>query len=73
MEGSKYTIKTGRFTPAFLKGKSMWREPEYQAILFETDKPFLIFHREHGNVALPQGKYMFCSQLDPETLDRMMD
>lgn len=73
MEGSKYTIKTGRFTPAFLKGKSMWREPEYQAILFETDKPFLIFHREHGNVALPQGKYMFCSQLDPVTLDRMMD
>ena len=73
MEGSKYTIKTGRFTPAFLKGKSMWREPEYQSIFFETDKPFLIFHREHGNVALPQGKYMFCSQLDPETLDRMMD
>ena len=73
MEGSKYTVQTGRFTPAFLKGKSMWRDPEYQAVLFETDKPFLIFHREHGNVALPEGKYMFCSQLDPDTLNRMMD
>ena len=73
MEGSKYTVQTGKFTPSFLKGKSMWRDPEYQAILFETDKPFLIFHREHGNVALPEGKYMFCSQLDPVTLNIMMD
>ena len=74
LEGSKYTIKTGRFTPNFLKGKRVWGgDAMYTARVFETDKPFLIFHREHGNVALPAGKYMFCSQLDPDTLDRMMD
>lgn len=74
LEGSNYTVQTGRFTPKFLEGKRRWGgDVEYSAIVFETDKPFLIFHREHGNVALPQGKYMFCSQLDPFTLDRMMD
>ena len=39
----------------------------------DTDKPFLIYHREHGNMAYTAGKYMFYSQLDPDTLDRMMD
>ena len=73
-EGSNFTIKQGRFTPKFLEGKNMWgREATYNAISFETDKPFLIFHREHGNMAYTAGKYMFYSQLDPDTLDRMMD
>ena len=74
LKDSNYKIQTGRFCPNFLKGKRTWgSDAEYTAITFETDKPFLIFHREHGNVALPKGKYMFCSQLDPDTLDRMMD
>ena len=74
LEGSNYTIKTGRYCPQFLVGKRVWGgDAEYTAITFETDKPFLIVHREHGNIALPQGKYMFCTQLDPYTLDRMMD
>ena len=74
LEGSKYTISTGKFCPNFLKGKRRWgSDVECTAIVFETDKPFLIFHREHGNVALPKGRYMFCSQLDPKTLSRMMD
>jgi hypothetical protein len=73
-EGSKYVIKTCKFVPKFLEGKNRWgREPEYTAVSFETDKPFLIFHREHGNMAYTAGKYMFYSQLDPDTLDRMMD
>lgn len=73
-EGSNYTIKVGRFTPKFLEGKRVWGgDASYTAITFETDKPFLIFHREHGNMARCAGKYMFYSQLDPETLNRMMD
>ena len=73
-EGSTYTVKQGKFTPKFLEGKNMWgREAVYNAISFTTDKPFLIFHREHGNMAYTAGKYMFYSQLDPDTLDRMMD
>ena len=73
-EGSTYTVKQGKFTPKFLEGKNMWgREAVYNAISFTTDKPFLIFHREHGNMAYTAGKYMFYSQLDPDPLDRMMD
>ena len=73
LEGSKYTIKTGTFCPNFLKGKADIRDPEYTAITFETNKPFLLVHREHGNIALPQGKYIFCSQIDANTLSRVMD
>lgn len=74
LEGTKYTVKTGRFCPNFLKGKRMFGgDPTYNAVVFESDKPFLIVHREHGNIALPAGKYMFCSQLDADTLSRMMD
>ena len=73
LEGTNYTVQKGTFCPSFLKGKADWRDPQVPAVLFETDKPFLVFHREHGNIALPKGKYMFCSQLDPDTLSRMMD
>lgn len=73
-EGSKYEMRTGKFCPKFLEGKRVWgSDAEYTIRLFETDKPFLIFHREHGNQAYKAGKYMFYSQLDPETLTRMMD
>ena len=73
-EGSNYTMEEGKFTPKFLEGKRIWGgDAEYTAKVFETDKPFLIFHREHGNQAYKAGKYMFYSQLDPETLSRMMD
>lgn len=73
-EGSNYTIKKGTFTPKFLEGQRRWGgDAQYTAITFETDKPFIIFHREHGNMARCAGKYVFYSQLDPATLDRMMD
>ena len=73
-EGSHYTVKTGNFTPKFLEGKNRWGSAiVMKAISFVTDKPFLIFHREHGNMACQAGKYMFYSQLDPKTLNRMMD
>ena len=71
---TKYTIKTGKFCPNFLKGKRQWgSDPEYAAVVFTSDKPFLIVHREHGNIALPADSYMFCSQIDADTLSRVMD
>ena len=73
LEGTNYTIQKGTFCPSFLAGKADFRDPSLSAIMFESDKPFLVFHREHGNIALPKGKYMFCSQMDPDTLARMMD
>jgi hypothetical protein len=73
-EGSHYTMEVGKFCPKFLEGKRIWgSDPQYTVLLFETDKPFLIFHSEHGNQVYQKGKYMIYSQLDPETLNRMMD
>ena len=69
----KFTLKEGKFTPAFLKGKNRWREPEYDCLILDIDKPFLVVHREHGNMALTAGKYMICSQMDPQSLERMLD
>ena len=74
LEGSELTLKVGQFCPNFLVGKRMWgSDPSYAIRTLEIDKPFLIVHREHGNIALPAGKYMFCTQLDPATLNIMMD
>ena len=74
IKGSKYTIQEGKFIPSFLQGKTMLRERGYyNCIILEIDKPFLVFHREHGNMALTAGKYMICSQLDASTLLRMVD
>lgn len=73
IEGTKLVIKEGQFTPEFLKGKNSWGDRTYRGLLVSSDKPFLIVHREHGNIALPAGKYMVCSAMDSETLSRMMD
>lgn len=73
LNDSKFTLQEGYFTPSFLKGKNRWGDRDYDCLLLEIDKPFLVVHREHGNMALTAGKYMICSQLDPQTLYRMMD
>lgn len=70
---SKFTLEEGKFTPSFLKGKNRWGDRGYDCLLLDIDKPFLVVHREHGNMALTAGKYMICSQMDPQTLYRMMD
>lgn len=70
---SNYTIQTGKFTPEILKGKNSWGDRKYDCKLLKIDTPFLIFHREHGNLTLPAGEYMICSSLNSETLERMMD
>lgn len=72
LEGSNYTLKRGTFFPEFLKGSDI-DSMDYPIVSFETDKPFILVHREHGNIVLREGKYLFCSQLNPYTLDRMRD
>ena len=71
--GTKLTIKEGKFTPSFLKGRNAWGDRDYRGLSVVSDKPFLIVHREHGNMALPAGEYMICSAMDSTTLSRMMD
>lgn len=73
ISGTKLTIKEGEFTPAFLKGRNSWGDRTYRGLSVTSDKPFLIVHREHGNIALPAGEYMVCSAMDSTTLSRMMD
>lgn len=73
LKGSKLTVKEGSFIPEFLKGKNRWGDQSYRGLTIVSDKPFLIVHREHGNIALPAGEYMVCTALDSSTLSRMMD
>lgn len=73
LKGTKYTLQEGVFTPSFLKGKNRWGDRDYDCLILDIDKPFLVVHREHGNMAYTAGKYMICSQMNPETLYRMMD
>ena len=35
---------------------------------FISDKPFLVTHREHGNIALPAGEYLACVALNPTNM-----
>ena len=70
---TKITIEEGTFTPQFLKGRNSWGDRGYRGLSVTSDKPFLIVHREHGNMALPAGEYMICSAMDSTTLSRMMD
>lgn len=76
LEGSDFTLQVGTFVPPVLRDKSQWNSaPEWECRLLNIDKPFLVFHREHGNIALPAGEYMICSSLDSSasTFTRMMD
>ena len=73
LKGSKFTLKTGKFVPPLLK-EHFWGNNAYDCKILEIDSPFIIKHREHGNITfLSKGKYMICSSLDSETLTRMRD
>lgn len=72
LANAKYTLKEGKFIPSILEGYT-WGGNSYNCKILEIDTPFVIKHREHGNIALTAGKYMICSSLDSETLTRMRD
>lgn len=72
LANAKYTLKEGKFVPSILEGHT-WGGNSYNCKILEIDTPFVIKHREHGNIALTAGKYMICSSLDSETLTRMRD
>ena len=67
--GAKMTIKDGRFEAK----DNVLRRRLYECKIVETDKPFLIAHREHGNIALPAGKYLVFTQIDTKTQRRVYD
>ena len=73
LNDSRFTLQEGKFTPSFLKGKNKWGDRSYDCLILDIDKPFLVVHREHGNIALAAGKYMICSQMNHEDLSRMLD
>ena len=69
---AKYTMQTGEFIPEIVAGVA--RGDTWNCKLLEIDSPFILKHREHGNMTfLKAGKYMFCSQMDAESLERMKD
>ena len=69
LEGANITIEDARFVP--LNG-IVGRRP-YECKIVKSDKPFLIAHREHGNIALPADEYLVYSQIDAKTQRRVYD
>lgn len=69
ISGAKMSIKDGRFEAK----DNVLRRRQYECKIVETDKPFLIAHREHGNIALPAGKYLVFTQIDTKTQRRVYD
>ena len=72
LKGAKFTLHTGKFQPTILK-KVIWGGNTYDCKILDIDSPFVIRHREHGNITLTAGKYMICSSLDSESLQKMTD
>ena len=73
LDDTNYKLQEGEFYPSFLQDNLMYKLIFFRCLLFETDKPFLVYHSEHGNMAYPKGKYMICAQIEPATLDIMRD
>ena len=72
LKNAKFTLQTGKFVPSILEGHT-WGSNSYDCKILDIDTPFVIKHREHGNITLTAGKYMICSSLDSESLTRMRD
>lgn len=72
---ANYTMTTGKFPLKILAWKIPFRkEIFWDCKILDTDSPFILKHREHGNITfLTPGKYMFCSQMKHDTLQKVMD
>ena len=66
---SNLTIKVGMFVPK----DNVTNGRQYSCKMIHSDKPFLITHREHGNVAVPAGDYLSFVQINPKTHSRVLD
>lgn len=69
LPGTKVKIQNLMFTPIddLLEGR------KYPGKLIEIDKPFLLTHKEHGNMAFPEGTYLAFHAIDADTLERVYD
>jgi len=74
LPNSNISLMIGDFYPALLQNDLVRsNNKSVKGLILKSDKSFLIVHREHGNIALPKGEYMITSQLDPRTLQAMVD
>lgn len=69
VEGSKFSIEEGMFKPK----DNITRGRQYPCKVIKSDKPFLIYHSEHGNITVPEGEYLAFTAINPETLTRVLD
>lgn len=62
-------ITLGTYVPSdnITKGGSM------NCKIIEAKKPFVITHKEHGNIACPAGKYMARTQINANNMRIMLD
>lgn len=62
-------ITLGQYLPPdnITRGRSM------NCKIVEASKPFVLFHKEHGNIAVPAGKYMARTQINARDLTIMLD
>jgi hypothetical protein len=49
------------------------REVTYDVKRVKSNKPFLVTHKEHGNIAVPANDYLACVQMNEKNLERVMD
>lgn len=69
LPGSNLTVETAMFVPK----DNVTNGRPYNCKIIRSDKPFLITHREHGNVAVPAGEYLSFVQIDARTHSRVLD
>lgn len=69
IEGTELKITQGTYIPLdnITRGRSM------NCKIIEAKAPFVLKHREHGNIAFPAGKYMSVTQINARDLTIMLD
>lgn len=68
-EGANLTIQNGTYVPP----GNITNGRDYRCKIIKSDKPFIITHQEHGNIALPAGTYLARTAINPDNLNIMLD